>query len=412
MERDVETFEDLIAPLSVDDFLADYWETTFLHLRGEPRRFSRYFSLRDIDRWLGSTRAGVIFALHPDGDGTRLVTNPAQDLPASSVYFNFTRGLAQIFKNMADWPPLQDLVKSLGRELHSDVHVNAFLTPEGARTYSTYTAHNDILVLQIEGEEVWQLHELSVLQLELPERENLRFSKEWYGRTRTPVLAEPRLKPGDLLFIPRGMPHHARAEKGDCLHLRVYLTPLCWMDFLKMAAEHAAVHAPELRRALPPGFVENAEICEGMRGTFEEVMRAFREVTSFDEVLAAVKRNRVTRQGLPADGHFAHLGEAKGLTADAEVERRRDVLCVVDDTVDAEYKTKSTIFFGRERVNGPPHLRRALEFIRDHPRFRVSEVPGLDEKGQLVLVRRLIAEGLLRQIRVAEPVAVPEPAVP
>lgn len=412
MTREVESFGDLIAPLSIGDFLADYWETTYLHLRNEPGRFSRYFSLSDLDRWLASTRNGTVFTLHPEGEGTRIEIRRVQDVAASTVYGNFTGGRAQIFKNLADWPPLQGLVKSLGREFHSDVHVNAFLTPEGARTYTTYTAHSDVVVLQLTGREVWKLHEFSVLQLAFPEGENLRFSNEWYGRRATPVLAEVRLEPGDLLFIPRGMPHHARTEAGDCLHLRVYITPMCWMGLLKIAVEQAAVHSQELRRALPPGFVGNEAICDRMRGTFEEVMRVFREVTSFDEVLAAVHRNRVALQGQPPDGHFVQLAAVAGLTADSEVERRRNVLCVVDDTVDAERRTRVTLIFGRERVNGPPRLRRAFEFVRDHDRFRVSEIPGLDQRGQLVLARRLINEGLLRRVGVPEAVAVAEPAMP
>jgi hypothetical protein len=87
---------------------------------------------------------------------------------------------------------------------------------------------------------------------------------------------------------------------------------------------------------------------------------------------------------------------------DSEVERRPDVLCTVEELFDAERNRKSTIFFGDGRLNGPPHLHRALEFIRDHNRFRVSEIPGLDEKGKLMLVRRLIAEGLLRPSRATE----------
>jgi hypothetical protein len=37
-----------------------------------------------------------------------------------------------------------------------------------------------------------------------------------------------------------------------------------------------------------------------------------------------------------------------------------------------------------------------MEFIRDHPRFKVAELPDLDNQSKQVLVRRLIREGLLR----------------
>lgn len=395
------SFADLIAPTSTEDFFADYWEATFLHVRHAPGRFAGYFSLRDIDTWVSSTRSGVVFVLLPGDDGVRFDIHQARDLTPGAVFGNFRRGFAQILKKLADWPSLQSLVHHLRRVFHADVQVNAFLTPAGARTHPTYTAKDDILVLQLEGEAVWQLHELSVLQLDLSQKRNLEFSQEWQRRTEAPILAEVCMRPGDLLFIPRGMPHFVTPPDSTSLHLSIYITPLFWMDFLKFAAEYATVYSQELRRALPPGFVDSEEVCDRMRSTFQQVMRLFQEV-SFDGVLAAAKRNRVALQGFPCDGQFDALAGAEGLTVDSEVERRPDVLCTVDEVFDAEGNRKSTLFFGDGRLSGPPHLRRALEFIRDRNRFRVSEIPGLDEKGQLVLARRLIAEGLLRPCQARE----------
>lgn len=415
MERDVESFGDLIAPLSVEDFFASYWERTFLHRQSEPSRFSNYFSLRDIDIWLTSVRSGLpdsILITAPEGAEARTDRYRPRDISVDIAYAAFARGCSLVLNHMEDWPSLLGLVKALGRDFHADIGVNAYLTPKGARTFPIHTDEHDVLILHLEGEKIWRLHEFSLLQLGLSQKKNLKFSKEWYGRTQTPLLAEICLKPGEILYIPRGMPHYAVAQESACLHLTVSITPLYWMDFLKIAAEHAAIHSQEIRRALPPGFIDNEEICDRMRRTFPEVMKSFQELTSFDEVLAAVKRNRVTFQGYPSDGHFTQLLQPEELTLDSEVERRRDVLCVVDEVFDRERNTKIAIWFANQQVSGPMHLRRALEFVRDHARFRVSEIPGLDEKGQLTLARRLITEGLLRCVLASQPVEVPELAVP
>lgn len=415
MEREVESFGDLIAPLSADEFFADFWEKTFLHLRNEPGRFSSYFSLRDIDSWLASVRSGLpdsVMITAPEGAEARTERYRPQEIGVDYVYAAFARGCSLVLNHMEDWPSLLGLVKALGRDFHADIGVNAYLTPKGARTFPIHTDEHDTLILHLEGEKVWRLHEFSLLHIRIPQKKNFKFSKEWYGRTETPLLAEICLKPGDVLYIPRGMPHYAVAKDSACLHLTFSISPLYWMDFLKIAAEYVAVHSQELRRALPPGFVDNEEICEQMRSVFPEVMKAFQELTSFDDVLAAVKRNRVTFQSYPSDGHFANLVELEELTVDSEVERRRDVLCVVDEAFDVKRNPKSAIWFANQQVLGPPHLRRGLEFIRDHATFRVSEIPGLDEKGQLTLVRRLITEGLLRQVPAASRVEAPEPAVP
>ncbi len=415
MERTAESLGDLIAPLSVDDFLASYWETTFLHLRNEPGRFSHYFSSREIDRWMASVRSGLpdsIMITAPEGSEARTERYRPQEIGVDAAYAAVARGCSMVLNHMEDWPAFQGFVKALGRELHADIGVNAYLTPRGARTFPIHTDEHDTIILHLEGEKLWRLHEFSLLHIPLPQKKNLRFSQEWYGRTQTPQLAEILLQPGDVLYIPRGMPHYAIAQDSACLHLTISITPLYWMDFLKIAAEHAAIHSQALRRALPPGFVDNEEICERMRLTYQEVLKAFQEVTSFDAVLAAVKRNRAAFQGFPADGHFANLLTPGELAVDSEVERRRDLLCVVGEVFDQDRNPKMAIWFGRQQVTGPLHLRPALELIRDRERFQVSEIPGLDDKGQLTLARRLITEGLLRRVPASRPAAVPEPALP
>jgi ribosomal protein L16 Arg81 hydroxylase len=413
MKQAAESFSDLVAPVSVDEFLTVYWEKSFLHLRNTPSRFSDYFSLRDVDDWLASVRPGLpdgFLITAPEGAEARTGKYRNREIGVDMAYAALSRGSSLVLNHMEDWPSLLGLVKALGREFHADIGVNAYLTPKGARTFPIHTDEHDVLILHLEGEKVWRLHEFSLLQIPISQKKNLQFPQEWYGRTKTPQLAEISLKPGDLLYIPRGMPHYAVAQDSACLHLTVSITPLYWMDFLRIAAECAAVHSQELRKALPPGFVDSEALCDRMRSTFPEVMKAFQEV-SFDEVLATVKRNRATFQGFPADGHFTQILNTEEITADSEVARRRDVLCVVDEVFDHDRSPQAAILFADQRVSGALHLRRAFEFIRDHSQFRVNEVPGLDEKGQLTLVRRLIREGLLQRAAVSQSVEVPELAM-
>jgi hypothetical protein len=100
----------------------------------------------------------------------------------------------------------------------------------------------------------------------------------------------------------------------------------------------------------------------------------------------------VRAQGFPQDGHFAQLNELEGLDVDSVLERREGILCAVD-----HYEDKfSNIRFGARHVRGPARLREAFDFIRDHSRFKVSDLPGLDDQSRVVIARRLIREGLLR----------------
>ena len=413
MTREVESLKDLISPVSVEDFFANYWEKTYLHIRNQPGRFSEYFSMSHIDRWLSSVRSGQadsILIASPEGAEKQVDRYRPQDLGVESAYASFGKGFSLVFNHLEDWPSLQGLTKALGRVFHADIGINAYLTPKGGRTFPIHTDEHDVLVLHLEGEKVWRLHEFSLLQLPLSQKKNFKFTEEWYNRTQTPQLAEVRLAPGDVLFIPRGMPHYAVAQEAACLHLTISIVSLYWMDFLKFAAEYAAIRSPAVRRSLPPGFVGDEQLTEQMRKDFSEVMRAFQETVSFDEVVSAIKRNRVAYQGYPSDGQFAELLDLE-VQDDSLVERRRDVLCYVDQMFDTERKPHSAIFFGSQYVKGPLGIRRALEFVRDNETFRVSQIPGLDAKGRVTLARRLLVEGLLRRCRAPVPSEALEPAL-
>jgi hypothetical protein len=76
------------------------------------------------------------------------------------------------------------------------------------------------------------------------------------------------------------------------------------------------------------------------------------------------------------------------------LERRQGVECAVQ-----RRQTVAAILTAWNEVTGPPSIAPALEFVRDHQRFRVSDLPGLrDDASRVVLARRLVREGFLRVV--------------
>ncbi|MEM1204151.1 MAG: cupin domain-containing protein [Acidobacteriota bacterium] len=397
----VETFADLIAPVSAADFFRNHWEKTYLHCENAPDRFAQYFSVDAMDRWMASVRSGpsnsILFKREENGERKTDRYRP-EELRFGLAYEALSRGSSVVLNQVEDYHSVAGLAKSLAADFHATIGVNAYFTPPNAKTFPIHTDEHDVLVLHLHGEKVWHIHDLSFLQVDLPQKQHLKLPAEWYQRTETPEIAKVRLTPGDLLYLPRGMPHYAVATDSACLHLTVSITPLYWMDVLKIATEHVAARSEELRRVLPPGFVAGSdeEQMEQMRRQYQEARDAFLEHATFDDVLAAVRRNRVTHQSFPADGHLEDLLHADELTPETRVERRQGVLCVVDEILDPQQRPKATLFFGQQRFSGPPRLRRSFEFIRDRERFSVSEIPGLDANGQVMVAKRLVKDGLLR----------------
>lgn len=392
-------FEDFLAPVSPNEFFTNYWERDRLHIsRRRSGLYDSVFSMQDIDRWLASAKVNesdAVVLAAPAGSDSGKKQYRSGEIGMGEIYDLFSKGYSLVLNRLEEtWPPVARLREMLGETFCGDIGVNVYLTPQGSRTFPVHIDNHDVFILQVFGSKLWQLHEFEHLPImRLDYRRDLNHPDYWNRPGDAPVLQELCLEAGDLLYIPRGMPHCAIARDEPSLHLTVSINPLYWTDFLKAAVEQACFSASSLRRSLPPRFVTDPKVLEPMREKFDAALAELNQHISFDETFAVLSRRRVRAQGFPQDGHLAHLLRLGELTGDSQLERRPNILCMVEFSDAYGF---SSIRFGTGHVRGPKHLRLAFEFIRDHQKCFVADLPGLDAPSQLTLARRLIREGLLR----------------
>lgn len=402
MARAAHDFESLIAPVSREEFLAEYWEKKQLHIhRRQDGFYDTVFALDDVDRWISLTRTGSLNSIlvkPPEGTQAGARSYRPRDVTSDTLYDAFSGNQSIVLNNLQDsWLPLTQLVERLESALCADIGVNAYLTPQGSQTMPVHLDDHDVLVLQVYGKKAWRLHALEMLSVRrLDYKKDLLYPASWgQQRLESPLLEELLLEPGDLLYIPRGMPHCARAQDSASFHLTISINPLYWTDFLQAAIEQASVHADPLRHSLPLAFINDPDASVAMAREFTEVLRAFNESVSFNETLEVVRRSRVRSCGFPRDGHFTQLARLEEIRAGSRLEKRASILCIMETSADHQ----SALRFGSRVVRGPAYLRPALEFVCHHRGvFQVSEIPGIKESSQLVLARRLVREGLLRLV--------------
>ena len=231
---------------------------------------------------------------------------------------------------------------------------------------------HDVFCLQVAGEKRWLVYEPA---LELPLKRQ-RYTKE-LGKPAEPVL-DVTLRAGDTLYLPRGWLHEAVTTDAESLHLTIGVNVYTWLDALKAAVETLADEV-ELRRAVPPDGRPSVDLLERLAERLgpEDVVRRMRH------------RLVRTRRGI-LDGHLAEVRALADLTAETLLERRPTVIAELDGT---------TLSFEGKLVEFPAHaapeVRAAVEAKGP---FRPADLPGsLDAESRLVLVRRLVREGLLRR---------------
>jgi JmjC domain len=190
------------------------------------------------------------------------------------------------------------------------------------------------------------------------------------------------MRAGDMLYLPRGWLHQAMTSDVASLHLTIGVNVFTWRDAVRAALDEAAREDVELRRGVPP----DGQSPEGL-------LDALAARLAPDEVSSRGRRSFVRTRRPLRDDAFDQLRALDDLDLDTPLERRPTVIADLSDAKDGLRLS----FEGRELVL-PAFLRDDLEFLlaTDEP-FRPSDLPGrLDDQGRLVLVRRLVREGLLR----------------
>jgi hypothetical protein len=271
------------------------------------------------------------------------------------------------------WPPLASFCRSLESSLGHPSQCNAYYTPRAAQGLPVHHDTHDVFCLQVSGEKRWLVYAPA---WELPLKDQ-RY-KEEMGGPGEPVL-DVTLAPGDLLYLPRGWLHAATTSETDSLHLTTGVNVYTWLDAFRAALESCASDVA-FRRSAESGDADSLVERLAARLSPEDVRRR--------------RRRRLVRSRRPIlEGQIEQLGALRELDAQTELERRPTVLADLTlrgDTVRLAFEGRSLEF--------PAHAREELEFLlaTEDP-FRVGDLPGsLDEDGRIVLVTRLVREGLLR----------------
>ncbi|WP_313003664.1 JmjC domain-containing protein [Brevundimonas sp.] len=197
-------------------------------------------------------------------------------------------------------PRLANLSAMLGRAFAASIGVNLYCSFKGVRAFGTHYDLHDVFALQVEGEKVWRLYENRAenpvdFPPDTPE------TRRWLEQSRGGVMTEVRMRPGDVLYLPRGWYHDALAQNGASLHATFSVTPLYGRIIFSLL-EQAAMQDPAFRAYMPPAAMDGGRPLQahladlGQRLAHLAALPAFR-----DEVAMTQERliPRPARFGLP-----------------------------------------------------------------------------------------------------------------
>ncbi|MCP3101660.1 cupin domain-containing protein [Myxococcus sp. K15C18031901] len=373
----------LLHPLAPTVFFAETWERNPLVLPGAPERWSDLFASRDLGRLLAYRPPRSIEDMSLVKEGRHRDENwvaPDGSPRLEQVQAAWREGFTIIINRLGRfWEPVGRFCAAVEEELHHPVGANLYMTPAGAQGFRAHFDVMDAFVLQLEGSKVWQVRGPQRV-LPLPDEHTPELSSPL-----PPVLLEHELKRGEVLYIPRGFIHEARAARTQSVHLTLGLQAITWEELVR-AAISVARRDERFRRGLPPGFLAGSTT---MEQTFQALLAELPRKLELDSALTQLAERLVVQKPPPPTEDL--LEEPAALAISAVLTRRPGLVLRV-----MEGPGYAGLQYSGGKLVGPAKIAPALRHILLASDIVVRDLPGLSEKEQLVLAGRLVRGGVLR----------------
>eukprot|EP00753_Platysulcus_tardus_P020065 PLAT772.1.p1 GENE.PLAT772.1~~PLAT772.1.p1 ORF type:complete len:549 (-),score=242.69 PLAT772.1:41-1633(-) len=251
----------LLSPMSVDAFFKEHWESQpMLIQRDDHDYYDGWLTTKRIRECVaaGLMRYGEDLDLAAHVDGVRSTHNGEGVATAEEVWKAYDSGCSvRLTKPQQHVRPLWRLLSALEEAWGSFAGCNAYLTPAGKQGFSPHYDDIEAFVMQLEGCKAWRVYAPRGAGEILPRYSSGNFEE---GEVGEPIL-DVILRPGDLLYMPRGFIHQARScEETHSLHITVS-TGLHsnWCDVLRAMFDRvisqAAARLPHLRSSPPRDYL-------------------------------------------------------------------------------------------------------------------------------------------------------------
>ncbi|PQZ77446.1 MULTISPECIES: JmjC domain-containing protein [unclassified Brevundimonas] len=300
------SLDELLHPITPDRFFAEFHGRKPLHIPAgdsvgkrsllDWAEFSRLLNQSSI--WSASSLKLVrdTVAVPPDQYCRIVKTQSGQVLrpdPAKVAVFMAT-GASVIAGDAQELTPnLSAVTAMLGRAFAAAVGVNLYCSFKGVRAFGAHYDLHDVFALQVEGEKVWRLYENRAdAPVDFPA--DTPDTRRWLEQSRGRLMTEVRMRPGDVLYLPRGWYHDALAQDGASLHVTFSVTPLYGRIIFSLL-EHAAMQDPAFRAFMPPADQDGGKALQAHLSDLGQRLARLAALPAFRDEIAMTQERLIAR---------------------------------------------------------------------------------------------------------------------
>jgi hypothetical protein len=217
-------FADLIAPMSADAF-AEHLGKRPVHIAGREAPFpftrARFEALLDhATHWTDRTLKLVYNAAPMPREQFCLPENGVLRPHIGRVREFLAHGVSLIGDNVgAIAPELAEVGNVLNDALGGRAWANVYLSFQKIGAFGAHYDLTDVLAFHCEGEKLWRIYEGRAATPDAFPAGDEDAVRAQFRREAGAVEQEIRMRPGDALYIPKGVYHDALAQSPHSLHV-------------------------------------------------------------------------------------------------------------------------------------------------------------------------------------------------
>lgn len=246
--------DEVFAPLTLAEFVAEYWTRSFCRLAGADGRFEHLLPWSALNRILAEhrlasprlrlVRNGEIVPEHHyrSMERSRDTRDPL-GIRTAGLAEELSRGATLVIDAVDElYPPITSLASALENQFHEFVRINAYA---GWRTSPGFDLHwddHDVVILQIGGRKQWQVYR--------PTTAYPLTRSDGVVPDEADAVWKGMLEDGDALYIPRGWWHVAVPVDEPSLHLTCSIKNRTGLGLLEWLSDSLKQHV-SYRQDLP-----------------------------------------------------------------------------------------------------------------------------------------------------------------
>ena len=180
--------------------------------------------------------------------------------------------------------PITHAGVALGDALAAEVGASVFCSFKGGRAVATHYDVHDVFAVQTEGEKVWNLYEGRVID---PVGYPPGLTQADFNKDRGRLVSTVTMKPGDVLYMPRGVYHDTVTPDQASLHVSFTVMPLTGRSILSLL-DGPALQDAAFRAWLPAAEADGGAL---LRARLAEIVAS----PAFRDEVALLQRRLMPR---------------------------------------------------------------------------------------------------------------------